>query len=89
MAQVKLFGGLQRKAGTTAVTIPGSNIQALLQNLFVTHPELETAVTDDQHHLQPHVRVMVNGHDIELGDGLETAVTDQDVIAIFPPIAGG
>ena len=89
MAQIKLFGGLQRKASTTAVTVPGSTIQELLQNLFVTHPELETAVTDDQNQLQPHVRVMVNGHDIEFKEGLETAVTDQDVIAIFPPIAGG
>ena len=89
MAQVKLFGGLQRKAGTTAVIVPGSTIQALLQNLFITHPELETAVLDDQNQLQPHVRIMVNGHDSELKDGLETAVTDQDVIAIFPPIAGG
>ena len=89
MAQIKLFGGLQRKVGTTAVTVPGSTIQELLQNLFVTHPELETAVTDDQNQLQPHVRVMVNGHDIEFKEGLETAVTDQDVIAIFPPIAGG
>lgn len=89
MAQVKLFGGLQRKAGTTAVTVNGSTIQALLQHLFIPHPELETAVFNDQNQLQPHVRIMVNGHDIELGDGLETAVTDQDTIAIFPPIAGG
>lgn len=89
MAQVKLFGGLQRKAGTTAVTVPGNTIQARLQNLFVIHPELETAVLDDQNQLQPYVRIMVNGHDIELGDGMETAVTEQDTIAIFPPIAGG
>jgi molybdopterin synthase sulfur carrier subunit len=89
MAQVKLFGGLQRKAGATAVTIVGSTIQELLQNLIVSHPELETAVLDDSNQLKPHVRVMINGHDIELGDGLETAVTDQDAVAIFPPIAGG
>jgi len=89
MAQVKLFGGLQRKAGTTAVTTSGSTVLEVLQILFTHHPELETAVTDDQNQLQPHVRVMVNGHDIEFKEGLETAVTDQDTIAIFPPIAGG
>jgi len=89
MIQVKLFGGLQRKVGTTAVIIPGSNIQELLQNLFVSHPELKTAILDNQNQLQPHVRIMVNGHDIEFKAGLKTAVTEQDVIAIFPPIAGG
>jgi molybdopterin synthase sulfur carrier subunit len=89
MTQIKLFGGLQRKAGTKAVIVTGRTIQEILQNLFNTHPELETAVLDAQNHLQPHVRVMVNGHDIEFKEGLETAVTDQDVVAIFPPIAGG
>jgi len=89
MAHVKLFGGLQRKAGTTAVTTSGSTVLEVLQILFALHPELKTAVTDDQNQLQPHVRVMVNGHDIEFKEGLETAVTDQDTIAIFPPIAGG
>ena len=74
MAQVKLFGGLQRKAGTTAVIIAGSTVQETLQNLFIVQPALETAVLDDQNQLKPHVRVMINGHDIELENGLETAV---------------
>jgi molybdopterin synthase sulfur carrier subunit len=89
MAHIKLFGNLQRRAGTTAVTASGDSIADILQTLFVSYPDLETAVLDDNQQPKPHVRIMVNGHDIELGDGLETAVNEQDTIAIFPPIAGG
>ena len=32
---------------------------------------------------------LINGHDIEFADGLDTAVSDEDQLAIFPPIAGG
>jgi molybdopterin converting factor small subunit len=32
---------------------------------------------------------MVNGVDSELAQGLDTAVGEDDQIAIFPPIAGG
>jgi molybdopterin converting factor small subunit len=32
---------------------------------------------------------MVNGIDSELMAGLETAVSGDDQLAIFPPIAGG
>jgi len=39
--------------------------------------------------LQTHVRVMVNGRDVELDQGMATPVGDGDQIAIFPPIAGG
>ena len=89
MATVKLFGNLQRKTGTTAVTASGSTVQEVLQTLFVSYPELETAVLDNSHQPKPHVRIMINGHDSEFKEGLETAVTEQDTIAIFPPIAGG
>ncbi len=89
MAQIKLFGSLQRRAGTTAVITSGETVAEVLQVLITQYPELETAVFDPHYQLNPHVRVMVNGHDIELADGLQTAVTNQDAIAIFPPIAGG
>ncbi len=88
MAEVKLFANLRQVAGTTAVTIPGTTVADVLHALFNQYPALETAVLENNQP-KPHVRIMVNGHAIELADGLETAVTDTDQIAIFPPIAGG
>ena len=34
-------------------------------------------------------RGMINGHDIQLAQGLDMTVSANDEIAIFPPIAGG
>jgi molybdopterin converting factor small subunit len=39
--------------------------------------------------LHPYVRVMINGRDSELEQGLDTIVSTNDQIAIFPPLAGG
>jgi molybdopterin synthase sulfur carrier subunit len=88
MALVKLFGGLGRLTGGTAVDAPGGTVVAVLDYLCTAYPELETAVLDGGQ-LLPHVRVMVNGLDIELGAGIDTAVGENDTMAIFPPIAGG
>lgn len=86
--QVKLFGNLRQHTGQLAVTASGATIGEVLQDLCATYPALEKALFDaDQ--LQAYIRVMVNGRDIELADGLNTPVSETDQIAIFPPIAGG
>lgn len=88
MAQVKLFGDLRQHTGQLAVTASGATIGALLEGLCASYPTLAQAILDGDQ-LRNHVRVMVNGHDIELADGLDTPVSETDQVAIFPPIAGG
>lgn len=88
MAVVKLFGNLRLAADSAVLELPGETVQALLHALITTKPQLQTDLFAEGK-LQPHVRVMVNGRAIELVNGLETAVSPQDQIAIFPPIAGG
>ncbi|MCP4422488.1 MAG: MoaD/ThiS family protein [Chloroflexi bacterium] len=86
--KVKLFGNLRRHTGEAVVSASGKTVWDVLAVLFAQYPTLKTAVIDNGQ-LRPHIRVMVNGHDSELMDGLETAVSNNDQIAIFPPIAGG
>lgn len=88
MAIIKLFGDLRPESGTAVLEFQGETVRALLAALIAKQPQLETALFDGNE-LQPHVRIMINGHAIELADGLETAVSPNDQIAIFPPIAGG
>lgn len=35
------------------------------------------------------VNILVNGRSIDLLEGLKTSLKDGDVVAIFPPVAGG
>jgi len=86
--KIKLFGGLRQKAGCAALESSGATIREALENLCTENEALRAAIFEGDS-LRPHVRVMVNGHDCELAQGLETAVSPGDQIAVFPPIAGG
>lgn len=86
--KIKLFGGLRNKAGGAVQDASGTTIREALESICVEKDDLRAAIFDGDT-LRPHVRVMVNGRDSELVDGLETAVSENDQIAIFPPIAGG
>jgi molybdopterin synthase sulfur carrier subunit len=88
MMQVKLFGNLRQHTGQLEVAASGTTIGAVLHELCATYPTLENAIFDGDQ-VQTHVRVMINGRDIELADGLNTKVSETDQIAVFPPIAGG
>ena len=86
--KVKLFGSLRQKVGNAELEGSGATIREALESLCIDNKPLHAAIfVGDE--LRPHIRVMVNGHDCELADGLETAVSAQDTVAIFPPIAGG
>jgi molybdopterin synthase sulfur carrier subunit len=86
--KIKLFGNLRQKAGFSEQECSGNTLRAVLEDLCVENAALCAAIFDGAD-LQPHVRVMVNGQDSELAQGLDTTVSPGDQIAIFPPIAGG
>ena len=88
MIQVKLFGNLRQHTGQGTVPASGATIHEVLLDLCAAFPALEEAIFDEGH-LYSYVRVMINGRDIELAEGLDTLVNEKDQVAIFPPIAGG
>jgi sulfur-carrier protein len=88
MPLIKLFANLRLLAGTAELEVPGDTVQAVLENLFVEKGILKTHILDGDK-LRPYVRVMVNGMDVELGQGLSTPLNLGDQVTIFPPITGG
>jgi sulfur-carrier protein len=88
MPLVKLFANLRLLAGAAQLEIPGESVQAVLENLFLKKGILKAHILDGGK-LRPYVRVMVNGMDIELGQGLSTPLKLGDQVTIFPPITGG
>ena len=88
MVQVKLFGSLRDYVPAAQINVEGEKVRDILASLCSAHLELEQAIFDSQG-LRPHVRVMVNGRDIEMAQGLDTPLEAADNLSIFPPIAGG
>lgn len=88
MPQVKLFGGLRRHVSDPNLNVSGETVADILDSLCRGNESLRAEIFDGDQ-LRSHVRVMVTGRDIELDEGLKTKVKQGDVVAIFPPIAGG
>ena len=88
MAIVKLFGNLRELAEFRAVEVSGDNVGDVLHALCSENDSLQEAIFAGDK-LNPFVRVVLNGQDIELAQGLNTPVAESSSIAIFPPIAGG
>jgi len=85
MPLVKLFANLRKLAGTKELSVTGTTVGVVVNELVRQNPSVGEVILQNGE-LGPHIVVTLNGHNII---DLETPVTEQDVIAIFPPIAGG
>ena len=88
MPVVKLYANLRSAAGRKEINIPGLKIQELLEKLVQSYPALQRFLFADGQ-LKPRVVVTVNGQTLDRETCLQTPVSEQDQIAIFPPVAGG
>jgi MoaD family protein len=85
MPQIKLFANLRKLAGTKELSIPGATVGAALDELVKACPPLDGVILESDG-LHPHFVITLNGQHVT---DLTTSVTEEDVLAIFPPIAGG
>jgi molybdopterin synthase sulfur carrier subunit len=91
--KVNFFATLRQVVGTKTVEIPlgeSASVRQLIRELILRYPGLEAQLLDEQGELRQHVRIIVNGRDaLFLENALETHVSPNDTISIFPAIGGG
>jgi molybdopterin converting factor small subunit len=75
-------------AGNDKILATGSTVGEILQNVIAQYPALEAKLFDGGT-LRPHIILTLNDEDTRYLDEMDTAVTDTDVIAIVPAVAGG
>ena len=85
MPLIRLYANLRKIAEKKEVFITGTSLSEILPELVRQIPALETALYQDGK-IRPHVVITINGNPIS---DAQAAVTEQDEIAVFPPIAGG
>ncbi len=67
----------------------GLTVAGLLQILVHTFPRLQQALFDKSGSLREFIILFVNGRTIDFLDKLDTRLKEGDVVALFPPVAGG
>lgn len=77
-------------AGEKTLILPkGEKIRGLLENLCSTHPGLREHLFDLTGQIKPYLIILKNGRNIMSIKQLDTVIDENDVIAVFPPVAGG
>ncbi|HSB00681.1 MAG TPA: ubiquitin-like small modifier protein 1 [Anaerolineales bacterium] len=85
MPTVKLYANLRKLAGTKELSITGGTVRAVVNELARQNPSVGEVILENGE-VRQHIIVTRNGQNIT---DLEAPVVEQDIIAIFPPIAGG
>jgi molybdopterin synthase sulfur carrier subunit len=75
--------------GSSIVEVPEGRLGEVITNLTDTYPELGERLLDENGNLRRFVNVFVADDDIRFLEGLETKVSDGQVVTILPAVAGG
>ena len=90
---VRLFGPFKQVVGERDVIFnlkTGSTVSQLLTELITKYPSLKDLLFDIKKlELYDYIVILKDGRNIKIYDNLETKLSDNEVIAIFPPVAGG
>ena len=76
---------------TVEVDVPeGITVKELVEGLVTRYPALRSELLDEAGNLYGHVHVFVNGRDVPfLVDKINTRISPEDAVNIFPPVGGG
>lgn len=88
MPIINLYANIRTIVGKKTVNLPGMRVGDVLQRLVQEYPDVRRYVLDGEN-LRPRLVVTLNGKILNPEGCLQTAVSDQDEIGIFPPVAGG
>ena len=74
--------------GERAVEGSGDTLRAVLVDLDGRHPGIQDRIVDEAG-LRRFVNVYLNDEDVRFLDGIDTKVSDGDVVTVLPAVAGG
>ena len=66
----------------------GATVGNVLEDLEAEYDGLDGRLLEDGRVAQ-HLSVLKNGRDVAHLDGVDTDLEDDDVLSVFPPVAGG
>ena len=88
--EIITFTKIKEIIGKKKFFYKASSVENLLDKLFEEFGEiLRTEILDINGEVKKHYRIIVNGRNINLLEGLKTVLNEGDMVAFMPAIAGG
>jgi molybdopterin synthase sulfur carrier subunit len=90
--QVRVYATLRDLVSAKAIELDvreSTDVRRLLRQASSTYPALGAKLWDEQDDLNKSIQVLVNGRAIAFLDGLDTLVSPEDRVDLFPPVGGG
>ena len=88
MPRVNLYATLRDLTGEKSLSVRGSTVKEIIETLASRWPEMKAELLEGER-VADGYSVFVNGRDVRYLQGLDSPVNEDDVIDIFPPVAGG
>lgn len=73
----------------TKIHLMGWTVSEVLQTLVGEFPKIQPHIFDGNGQLRRHINVFVNSDSIRDLNGLDTQVSESDIIKIVPSVTGG
>jgi sulfur-carrier protein len=89
---VKSFATLRDLMGTSTIQLEvagPSTVGQILHRLSDEYPALREKLWNSEGDLSGYVKVFLHGRAVQFLNGLDTPVTDEDTLSLFPPVGGG
>jgi molybdopterin synthase sulfur carrier subunit len=88
---IRFFARFRELLGSDIITevTEGMTFASMIATVAKKNPEGYEAIFDESGAFREFVILMKNGKRIDTRDAVTTQVRDGDVIAVFPPVAGG
>ncbi|MFX1318543.1 MAG: ubiquitin-like small modifier protein 1 [Promethearchaeota archaeon] len=89
---VRTIGPYTEQFGFQQLTVhfKGRTVHDLLNQLCEERgTKFCNTVFTEEGQLRRYIKVLINGRGLHVLEGLDTPLTDGDVVALFPPVAGG
>lgn len=74
--------------GARSVEASGDTLRSLIADLDASYPGIQERIVDDAG-LRRFVNIYLNDEDVRFLDGIDTSLSDGDVITVLPAVAGG
>lgn len=88
MVKILLFANLRLAAKNKEIDVRAEDVSEMMGSIKRNHRRVYDEIMDNGK-IRPFVKILVNGRHIEFLQGMKTQLSDDDDVAIFPPVAGG